>query len=93
MNKEQIKATIAANDAERAALEAELAALKAENNSLKKSVKELTLKVSIKGALSVYGMGRFPVTLYKEQWLKLIAEMPRIEAFIKANDQALKGRE
>jgi len=52
---------------------AELERLRAENAALKKtSSRGLSLKVSEKGALSVYGMGRFPVTLYKEQWLKLV---------------------
>ncbi|MCJ7642719.1 MAG: hypothetical protein MUO29_12585 [Desulfobacterales bacterium] len=53
-------------------MKAELERLRAENAALKKtSARGLSLKVSEKGALSVYGMGRFPVTLYKEQWLKL----------------------
>jgi hypothetical protein len=49
--------------------------------------------VSEKGALSVYGMGRFPVTLYKEQWLKLLEVSEDIRAFIKANESLLKTKE
>jgi hypothetical protein len=51
------------------------------------------MKVSEKGALSVYGMGRFPVTLYKEQWLRLLAMADEIKAFIAANDASLKTKE
>lgn len=51
------------------------------------------MKVSEKGALSVYGMGRFPVTLYKEQWLRLLAMADEIKAFIEANDANLKSKE
>lgn len=70
---------------------AEIAALRAENAKLKASapVKSLSLKVSAKGAISVYGMGRFPVTLYAEQWTKLIGQAETIQAFIKANQAKL----
>jgi hypothetical protein len=75
-------------------MKAELERLRAENQALKKtSSKGLSLKVSEKGALSVYGMGRFPVTLYKEQWLKLLDMADDIRAFIQANDSALKTKE
>ena len=50
---------------------------------------KLTLKVSEKGGLSLYGMGRWPVTLYKSQWLRLLAEADAIRAFIKAHDSVL----
>ena len=74
-------------------LKAELEKLRAENESLKRSVaKELSLKVSQKGALSVYGLGRFPVTLYKEQWLRLLEMAEDIQNFIKQNDSKLKGK-
>ena len=54
-------------------LRAEIERLRAENEALKRPERgKLSLRVSEKGALSVYGMGRFPVTLYKEQWLKLL---------------------
>ena len=51
------------------------------------------MKVSEKGALSIYGMGRFPVTLYKEQWLKLLGMSDEIREFIKANDSQLKAKD
>ena len=75
-------------------LQAELERLRAENEALKKSGRnKLGMKVSEKGALSVYGMGRFPVTLYKEQWLRLLAMSDDIKAFIEANNEALKAKE
>ncbi len=71
----------------------ELARLRAENEALKKaSSKGLTLKVSEKGGLSVYGLGRFPVTLYKEQWNRLLDLADDIRAFIKANEDKLKTK-
>lgn len=75
-------------------LQAELERLRAENDRLKKSGRsKLAMKVSEKGALSVYGMGRFPVTLYKEQWLKLLEMADEIKAFIEANNESLKSKE
>jgi hypothetical protein len=75
-------------------LQAELQRLRAENDALKKSGRsKLAMKVSEKGALSVYGMGRFPVTLYKEQWLRLLAMGDEIKAFIEANNDVLKTKE
>jgi hypothetical protein len=75
-------------------LQSELARLRAENEALKKSGRnKLGMKVSEKGALSVYGMGRFPVTLYKEQWLRLLAMSDEIKAFIDENNDALKAKE
>lgn len=68
-------------------------AAKAENERLKADKhkpRSLTLKVSQKGALSLYGMGRFPVTLYQEQWQKILAAKGDIEAFIAANASQLK---
>lgn len=53
------------------------------------SAKKITLKVSEKGAVSAYGLGRFPVTLYAEQWDKLLAEAEAIKAFIQANKGSL----
>lgn len=74
-------------------IQAELERLRAENQALKKtSAKGLSLKVSEKGALSVYGLGRFPVTLYKEQWHRLLDMSEEIRNFIKANDSALKSK-
>lgn len=75
-------------------VQAELARLRAENESLKKAGRgKLAMKVSEKGALSVYGMGRFPVTLYKEQWLRLLSMAEEIKAFIDANQDSLKSKE
>ena len=74
-------------------MQQELERLRRENEALKKtSSRGLSLKVSEKGALSVYGLGRFPVTLYKEQWGKLIDAADDIRAFIQANDAALKTK-
>ena len=74
-------------------LKAEIEKLRAENDELKRSSsKGLSLKVSQKGALSVYGLGRFPVTLYKEQWLRLLEKAEEIQEFIKQNDSQLKGK-
>ncbi len=73
---------------------AELERLRQENAALKKGAASgLRLKVSEKGAVSVYGMGRFPVTLYKEQWLKLLNISDEIRAFIAANDAQLKAKQ
>lgn len=75
-------------------LQSELERLRAENERLKKAGRgKLAMKVSEKGALSVYGMGRFPVTLYKEQWLRLLAMADEIKAFIEANEASLKSKE
>jgi hypothetical protein len=71
----------------------ELERLKAENAALKGGQSRgLSLKVSEKGGVSVYGLGRFPVTLYKEQWEKLLGMADDIKAFIKANDSQLKTK-
>jgi hypothetical protein len=75
-------------------LQSELERLRAENERLKKAGRgKLAMKVSEKGALSVYGMGRFPVTLYKEQWLRLLAMGEEIKSFIEANEASLKSKE
>lgn len=76
-------------------MKAELERLRAENEALKnkKTGGALSMKVSEKGALSVYGMGRFPVTLYKEQWLKLLDISEEIRSFIAANESRLKAKE
>jgi len=80
--------------AENEDMKAELEKLRAENAALKKtSSRGLSLKVSEKGAMSVYGLGRFPVTLYKEQWAKLLDLAEDIRAFLKANDAALKSKD
>lgn len=75
-------------------MQAELERLRAENQALKKtSAKGLSLKISEKGGLSVYGLGRFPVTLYKEQWNRLLDMADEIRSFLKANDSQLKTKE
>ena len=75
-------------------LAAELEKLKAENASLKRARNAgITFKVSEKGAVSVYGLGRFPVTLYKEQWERLLASSDQLKAFIADNAEKLKIRE
>jgi hypothetical protein len=75
-------------------LKAEIERLRAENDQLKtKSVRGLSLKVSEKGAVSLYGVGRFPVTLYKEQWVKILGMKDEIESFMRENDQRLKTKE
>jgi hypothetical protein len=75
-------------------LKAELERLRSENATLKQGVSSnIRMKVSEKGAVSVYGMGRFPVTLYKEQWLKLLDLSDDIRAFIAANEAQLKAKD
>jgi hypothetical protein len=75
-------------------LKAELERLRQENAALKSGATSgIRMKVSEKGAVSVYGMGRFPVTLYKEQWLKLLAISDDIRAFIAANEAKLKTKQ
>jgi len=74
-------------------LKTELERLRAENDALKRSSsKGLSLRVSEKGAVSVYGLGRFPVTLYKEQWLRLLDMSEDIKMFIKQNEGQLKSK-
>jgi hypothetical protein len=73
--------------------DSELARLRAENEALKSRLrKRVSLRVSEKGAVSVYGLGRFPVTLYKEQWIRLLDLADDIRAFIRENETALKTR-
>lgn len=75
-------------------LKAEVEKLKAEMEALKaRTSKGISLKVSEKGAVSVYGMGRFPVTLYKEQWLKLLDMSEDLRRFIAENDSKLKAKD
>jgi hypothetical protein len=74
-------------------LKAELERLKAENEALKaRGAKGLSMKVSDKGGVSVYGLGRFPVTLYQEQWLKLLDLADDIRAFIREHEGQLKRK-
>jgi len=74
-------------------MRAELERLKAENEALKsRSSRGISMKVSEKGGVSIYGLGRFPVTLYKEQWAKLLDMADDIRAFIKENEPKLKAK-
>jgi hypothetical protein len=77
--------------------EEKVARLEAENQALREQVDQrkpgqLRLKVSEKGGLSVYGLGRFPVTLYKEQWQRLLDYTDEIRQFLKENDGELKAK-
>lgn len=75
-------------------LQQQIARLTAENEALRASKhKTLSFKVTDKGGLSVYGLGRFPVTLYRGQWERLIEAMPQIKAFIAANSATLSVKE
>ena len=75
-------------------VQTELARLRAENEALKqKRNSPGGMKVSEKGAVSVYGLGRFPVTLYQEQWQKLLAMAEEIKTFIADNKERLKTKE
>lgn len=74
-------------------LKAELERLRAENEALKsRGSKGISMKVSEKGGVSIYGLGRFPVTLYKEQWAKLLDMAEDIRAFIRENEPKLKAK-
>jgi hypothetical protein len=74
-------------------LQAELERLRAENEALKnRKAPVISIKVSEKGGVSVYGLGRFPVTLYKEQWVRLLDMGEDIRAFIRDNDAKLKSK-
>lgn len=75
-------------------LKAEIERLRAENERLKSPKRrQMSMKVSEKGALSVYDLGRFPVTLYREQWEKLLGMADEIRNFIRENDTALKTKQ
>jgi len=75
------------------ALKAEIERLRVENERLKSDRKRgVSLKVSEKGGVSVYGLGRFPVTLYKEQWTRLLAMADDIKAFITEHESQLKTK-
>jgi len=79
-------------------VEERLARLEAENEALRKQMEErrpgqLRLKISEKGGLSVYGLGRFPVTLYKEQWARLLDHSDEIRKFLQEHDRELKAKE
>jgi hypothetical protein len=89
---EEIMAELARLRAENEAL-TEIVSLRAENGELRKTATQgLSLKVSEKGGVSVYGLGRFPVTLYREQWHRLLALADEIRNFMSANEDKLKAR-
>jgi hypothetical protein len=76
------------------ALHAELERLRQENETLKaRTSRGTSLRVSAKGGVSVYGLGRFPVTLYKEQWTRLLAMADEITGFIREHEAELKAKE
>jgi hypothetical protein len=79
-------------------LQSELAQLKAENQAMREASARMakagmSMKISEKGGLSVYGLGRFPTTLYASQWEKLNAMMPTIMTFLTENKEFLKAKE
>ncbi len=76
-------------------LEKEIERLRSENTALKAARRggAVSFRVSEKGAVSVYGLGRFPVTLYQEQWDKLLGVVDDLRAFIDANRDRLKKKE
>jgi hypothetical protein len=94
--KPQTDPTLGGDMAEETA-EQKLARLEAENKALKDQIErkpgQLRLKISEKGGLSVYGLGRFPVTLYKEQWTRLLDYSDEIKKFLQDNDQQLKAKQ
>jgi 50S ribosomal subunit-associated GTPase HflX len=73
-------------------LQVEVARLRAENERLKGSQARVSLKVGAKGGVSLYGLGRFPVTLYKEQWMKLLDMAEEIRVFLQEHDSELKAK-
>ena len=78
------------------ALQAELERLRKENEALmakKSSAHTLSVKASAKGAVSVYGLGRFPVTLYAEQWERLLASAEKVKGFIEENRATLATKD
>ncbi|MBZ5497541.1 MAG: hypothetical protein LAP85_14155 [Acidobacteriia bacterium] len=91
-NNEEIMAELNRLRAENEALKG-IVQLRSENEELRKTVTQGTsLRVSEKGGVSVYGLGRFPVTLYKEQWQRLLAMADEVREFIRVNDDKLKSR-
>ena len=78
--------------ADTAELEAEITRLRARLQNQKQPAR-LTLKVSEKGGASLYGIGRFPLTLYKEQWARVLDHADAIRAFLAEHDPALKAKD
>jgi len=74
-------------------LKSRLADLEKQVETKKRSGAAMEFRVSEKGGVSVYGLGRFPVTLYYEQWTKLLNAVPDLKAFIEENKSKLKMKE
>ena len=76
-------------------LQKEIERLRAENDALKtvRRTGTVTFRISEKGVVSVYGLGRFPVTLYQEQWDRLLGAAEDLRTFIDANRDKLKKKE
>ena len=75
-------------------LQAQILKLQADNAALRaKGDRAITCKVTEKGGVSVYGLGRFPVTLYGSQWDKLAANMTAIMAFVNTNRSLLSTKD
>ncbi len=93
--KSEVAALKTAFEAVQGQFEAKVKHLEEENEVLKHAPRRgsLTMKVSAKGALSIYGLGRFPVTLYKEQWERLLGSSADIHAFLAENEALLKSKE
>ena len=77
---------------ERAKMEAEIAKLRAENQDLKENKKGLRLQVSQKGAVSLYGIRRFPITFYKEEWKTMLGMADDIKIFMEEHDGELASK-
>jgi hypothetical protein len=76
------------------ALRAEVERLRHENETLRaRTARGTSIRVSEKGGVSVYGLGRFPVTLYKEQWTRLLGMADEITSFIREHETELKAKE
>jgi len=89
---EDIAAELGRLRAENEALR-EIVRLRADTVELRKAASQgLSLKVSAKGGVSVYGLGRFPVTLYKEQWHRLLALADELREFMQKNEDKLRSR-
>jgi hypothetical protein len=73
-------------------MEAEIARLRAENENLKESKKTLRLQVSQKGAVSLYGIRRFPITFYKEEWKTVLGMADEIKTFMDEHDGELTSK-
>ncbi len=92
INNEDIAAELGRLRAENEALR-EIVRLRADTEELRKAASQgLSMKVSAKGGLSVYGLGRFPVTLYKEQWHRLLALADELREFMQKNEDKFRSR-